>query len=248
MSPSWSSGTDGRGRVTSDMAAEQLIVSFEGESGAGRAPVTIEETRAVLGRSEECEIYLEGETVSRAHCEIRRLGGVFLITDHSRNGTYVNGRRIKECRLGDGDLIRIGPNLLRARLNSGRTTGMLGGKETVPHQPSALVGLTPRIVVKGLEEGVTQQFSEERITLGRRAENQLVLAGEKISRDHAAVVREDGLYFLIDLGSANGTYVNDRRIERAPLAEGDRIRLGNYLCQVGFRGQDCLLHFRKITS
>ncbi len=69
-------------------------------------------------------------------------------------------------------------------------------------------------------------------TLGRAPENSLVLADNEISRKHAIIqMQGEGEFWLVDLGSANGTYVNDRRIAQpVQLHRGDQIRLsGVYL-------------------
>ena len=55
---------------------------------------------------------------------------------------------------------------------------------------------------------------------------ELVLDDCTISRRHAALVLRDGDWFLVDLGSINGTWVNDRRVLHAEVVPGDEIRLG----------------------
>jgi type VI secretion system FHA domain protein len=70
-------------------------------------------TSAVLGRSRNCNWYLPDprNAISSRHCEIRRDGDAFMLTDISTNGTFVNDapERISgEQRIGQGDLIRIG--------------------------------------------------------------------------------------------------------------------------------------------
>ena len=63
--------------------------------------------------------------------------------------------------------------------------------------------------------------------LGRSATNHIVLSDDRASRRHAMVqAQSQGEFWLIDLGSANGTYLNGRRLTRASrLADGDRIEL-----------------------
>ncbi len=62
-----------------------------------------------IGRSPQCDIFLNDMTVSRSHAEIRRVNGVFHIVDlDSFNGLWVNNRNVRETRLYDGDVIQIG--------------------------------------------------------------------------------------------------------------------------------------------
>jgi sigma-B regulation protein RsbU (phosphoserine phosphatase) len=59
--------------------------------------------------------------------------------------------------------------------------------------------------------------------IGRHPENQLVLRDNRASRTHAQIVRSDGEFYLEDLASRHGTYVNGVRIQRHKLRHGDRI-------------------------
>lgn len=64
-------------------------------------------------------------------------------------------------------------------------------------------------------------------TIGRGAENDIIIDDAAVSRQHAKVQLEDGTFFLHDLGAANPTRVNGVEIERHPLTDGDRVELGN---------------------
>jgi pSer/pThr/pTyr-binding forkhead associated (FHA) protein len=64
-------------------------------------------------------------------------------------------------------------------------------------------------------------------TLGRDPGNDIIVRDPKVSRHHAEIVFERGFFVLHDLASANGTFVNGKRIRVAPLTHGARLRLGN---------------------
>lgn len=67
----------------------------------------------------------------------------------------------------------------------------------------------------------------EVVTLGRSPGNNIVLDDSQVSRNHALIRREGSSYMIIDLGSANGTFVNDRPVTSATVLHGnDIIRLG----------------------
>lgn len=62
-----------------------------------------------VGRREICAVYLQDTSVSRRHAVITRSGESYLIRDHnSTNGTYVNGKKIRQTQLESGDVITIG--------------------------------------------------------------------------------------------------------------------------------------------
>jgi serine phosphatase RsbU (regulator of sigma subunit) len=76
--------------------------------------------------------------------------------------------------------------------------------------------------------GVTQLIPLDKpvFTIGRKAENDLQLLSDTVSRQHAEIVFENDCYYLVDVGSKRGSYVNDQRVERCALQHQDRIRIG----------------------
>ena len=70
-------------------------------------PLTSE--RVTIGRSPDCDIFLDDITVSRLHAVVvEREDGVWLQDQQSLNGTFVNRKRVEEARLGDADEVRVG--------------------------------------------------------------------------------------------------------------------------------------------
>ena len=80
-------------------------------SGGGRAGehFLLEQESTTVGRSPDCDIFLDDVTVSRRHALVKRSNDQFLIEDQgSLNGTFVNRRRIESGGLEDGDEVQIG--------------------------------------------------------------------------------------------------------------------------------------------
>ena len=68
---------------------------------------------------------------------------------------------------------------------------------------------------------------EDFISLGRGNENKITIKDPYISKNHLKIVEDEGNYYLEDLDSANGTYLNGERImDVVELKNGDRIRVG----------------------
>src|ERR1700758_721051 len=63
-------------------------------------------------------------------------------------------------------------------------------------------------------------------TVGRKVDKDLVIADPRVSRDHAQILQEGMDFFLVDLGSKHGTFVNGMRIQRQKLERGDRLEFG----------------------
>ncbi len=85
-------------------------------------------------------------------------------------------------------------------------------------------------IVQGGEVGKLYQLDGERWVMGRSPECDLVLDVAAVSRRHVILTKENEHYFVQDLGSRNGTYINNHRVEdRGPLRNGDRMLICDIL-------------------
>jgi diguanylate cyclase (GGDEF)-like protein len=78
----------------------------------------------------------------------------------------------------------------------------------------------------GSDVGQVTTLTGSELHAGRLARSQLHLPFEGVSRQHARIVWKDGAYWVEDLGSANGTFVQGERIQRHKLSDGDVLQLG----------------------
>jgi pSer/pThr/pTyr-binding forkhead associated (FHA) protein len=75
--------------------------------------------------------------------------------------------------------------------------------------------------------GQEHPLSGDSTTIGRAIENSIVITSKRVSREHARIRREGRRVFLEDVGSTNGTFLNDERIfGPVELRDGDRIGVG----------------------
>ena len=74
--------------------------------------------------------------------------------------------------------------------------------------------------------GTRHVLDSERVVVGRSRECDITIDDPNVSRRHAELVRQDGAYWIVDLGSTNGVVVNGKRVERARLEHDDRIVIG----------------------
>jgi len=96
-------------------------------------------------------------------------------------------------------------------------------EEVVAHEGAALV-----IRSGGGRVGQSFALDGDRMTIGRRPDSAVFLDDVTVSRDHALLVKRSGDYYLDDLGSLNGTYVNRHRIESHRLEDGDELQVGKF--------------------
>src|SRR5882672_9310551 len=75
------------------------------------------------------------------------------------------------------------------------------------------------------QENVVPLVATE-VVIGRKGDADVVLNNQHVSRHHAKLIQTPGGYFLQDLGSTHGTFVNEARVEQQVLKHGDRISLG----------------------
>lgn len=69
-------------------------------------------------------------------------------------------------------------------------------------------------------------LTRDPVLIGRGSDSDVVLSDPNVSRKHAELSRSEGRWVLVDLGSTNGTTVNDKVTMRTTLKDGDRIRFG----------------------
>ena len=67
------------------------------------------------------------------------------------------------------------------------------------------------------------------VTIGREKGNLIQVDDHEVSRRHVELRLEEGCYRVVDLNSSNGSFINNRRIDEAPLTPGDRLQVGRTL-------------------
>ena len=202
------------------------------------------DTQWLVGRdSAACNIVVVHPLVSSRHLMLRHDGHSWRAVDvGSTNGTWHNGRRITEIVVNgdirltlaaDGPEVRLSPQLPAIVPSvaspvgpppvSAPSDGERFATVPAPPVPAAAAGGGP--VLTGVH-----RIGRNELRIGRDPANDLVLNDLLVSRRHADfhAAGPSGTE-IIDLASANGTYVNGRRIQgRAGLNEGDIIGIGRH--------------------
>lgn len=181
---------------------------------AGQKPMTYHLTQPAIriGRAPDNDIVIDSRIVSRYHARLEQTtrGYQLVSLPEATNPIYLDGRPLPATHpLADGNLMRIG----------GEDPGMM--VTLVYSQPMLALSMEMRPI----------RFGEKTlITIGRDPSNDVVLDSPTVSRFHAQIERVGHRYRLVDLRSANGTFVNDRRIDEKEywLNDADTVRIGRH--------------------
>jgi pSer/pThr/pTyr-binding forkhead associated (FHA) protein len=199
--------------------------------------------RVLIGRDDSCDVVVLGNSVSRRHASIVPVAGGFMLRDESANGTLVNGVRVVGTYLlGSGDVVRVQDEELRVELDSsapvsgprGEMTTQLNlshiTKGATEEEARAAANRTVSAsleIVRGQFSGACFQVERAVCSIGRGDENDVRIRDDTISLSHATLLLKRGAWFVADLRSMNGTFVNGSRVSgERELHTGACLRLG----------------------
>jgi pSer/pThr/pTyr-binding forkhead associated (FHA) protein len=204
----------------------------------------IEGARASIGRAEENPVGLFGDsTVQQRHAVIERRGADYVIRNLAvQDGTFVNGQRIENVDLHDGDRINIGGYEMmfhmRGTAGGARHSELVTDAVNPAHVAARLAGSKARVSGPSLVDASGQPYPVRPNTVtrvGRALDNEIVVNHSSVSRHHASIENSNGAFVVRDLNSQNGTFVGNRRVtEPTRVTDGDAVRFGD--AQYIFRG------------
>jgi serine/threonine-protein kinase len=213
------------------LKAARLKVQSPGEA-ARRVSLTKAPFR--IGKSPENDLQVRDASVNDYHAFINWRDGEYLINDAGgSSGIFVNGERVgpQGCTLKPGSIITIGVVRLTFELNIGEDT-----QPKPPDQPSGSQSAqTPATRICGrvditLPSGkvVRKALVSPQTTVGFDQKNDISVDDPGVSSKHAALRFLGDRWFIYDLGSRNGTFINKHRVgpEGMRINSGDTVRMG----------------------
>jgi pSer/pThr/pTyr-binding forkhead associated (FHA) protein len=203
----------------------------------------LEDDEITLGRGSKNQIVIRDNEVSREHCRLVRLMDDYEVVDlNSSNGTFVNGQRVVgSWLLQPGAIVELGDSITLEyeRLHysfaqkstpTPRSTPAVAESTTVRYKYYLMMTMGPSV-------GHIYPLTDVIITIGRDLSNDIVIQDPEISRYHLRLRRQKQSYSAEDMGSTNGTFVNNVPLPEAQMLESDDvIKLGTmvqlqYVCQ-----------------
>jgi pSer/pThr/pTyr-binding forkhead associated (FHA) protein/CDP-diglyceride synthetase len=129
----------------------------------------------------------------------------------------------------------VGGWKLEVGADVGGTPFDVGGAPAPQPAPSGASGPRPPtpgpslVGISGPYAGQVFQLDETgETTIGRQSDRKIALSGDNtVSREHARIANEGGRFVIYDMGSSNGTFVNNNRITQQPLSPGDLVQIGS---------------------
>ena len=208
---------------------ELTVIQPDGSEGA-RIPLTSK--GVVLGRTSEFKV-LEGDPfLSPRHAEVVFEDGIIKLRDlGSVNGVYWRLR--DDVELEDGDMIRVGQELLRFQKSSTlKPLVKVGEEEETSLQGSPAGEVWGRLALIGGPDQETRAFALKghEATIGREVGSIVFGDDGFVSGKHARIYRDQGRVYLRDLGSSNGSYLRIRGERR--LSNGDLVLMGQQLFRI----------------
>lgn len=174
---------------------------------------------ATIGYANLNTVPIPIEGVSRRHAKISFDGKDYWIEDAgSVNGTFLNGSRVtRRERLRHLDIVTLG-----------RRTDLIFVRRAAEFPRAARHGIKSAWleVVDGPEAGMRREIPRGSFTIGRAPSNNITVESQVVSKVHARIERTGVQLLLADLQSANGTFVEGKKIESVVLKDGDEINLG----------------------
>ncbi len=241
LSPAGSSAAVGaQPALPANLSPARLVVLKTG------ATFSLPARKTVIGRDTDCDIVIPDVGVSRRHASIMPVPGGYLLTDESSNGTLVNGSRVAGTRILDnGDVLRLHDEEIRFELEgasadltpeqaSRAATAILDMSSLRSVMASEAARASSRRsptasleIVRGAFAGASFHIERAVCSIGRGEQSDVRLRDDSVSTAHATLLRKGDTWYVVDLRSVNGTFVDGYRVAgERELPTGATLRVG----------------------
>ena len=172
-----------------------------------------------IGSASDNQLVINDKTVDPLHAKLVVEDDKYVLRDNnSSSGCFINGQRITQKEIFPGDIFRLGETELVVldprRLQDGEV--YLSAPWRLVSDGSWLPGKT--FVIP----------AERSVTIGRTEQCDITIPGTHLSRRHTELCIQGSKMFIKDLGSSNGTFLNEKQITEAFAENGDRLRIDVY--------------------
>lgn len=196
-------------------------------------PVELREGSTLVGNASDAQVMLAAPGIAARHCELRTLGdNTYVIQIDAQAATVLNGRQISgETQIKPGDLLlfaKVGCRIVGTEKTAPQPIRKAPAPSGDDDGRTRVRMALPKYMLRGVSGptfGKTYAMVGTLI-VGRSTDCGISIASDEISRHHAKLqVVPDGV-MVEDMGSANGTFVNNQRVHAGTLLKaGDELRV-----------------------
>jgi pSer/pThr/pTyr-binding forkhead associated (FHA) protein len=218
--------------------------------GSSEEEFELSKPEITIGRGQTNDIVLQDSRVSRSHArfEFDAAGGMTVVDLGSTNGVRVNGVRVDKTRVQPGDTVSIGASQIIYKKASSDDES-LTIIDTESDLDRTLAEAVLPVSINNTSEDRLVIFTPDRtwevelgdhvdsLSIGRAANNDVVIDHRSVSRSHAQIVRSRRTFRLRDLNSSNGLWLNGQKLSEIELKDGISVRVGyaTLIFKQGFR-------------
>lgn len=193
----------------------------------------IQKQEVTVGRSSKNDVCLPDNNISRVHLLIEKQGNSFVLADRSTNGTTVNGEKVLSRKLQDQDKIGLGKWEILFDLKSASESEESTAK--IDTAPTQIISYSPEsgelqsrraaLQKKGTKKEII--LTRRIFTIGKNKTNTLTIKEDDfVSSFHCKIEAKRGEFYIKDLNSTNGTFLNNQRVIESSLPDNCSLRIG----------------------
>ncbi|MEX2962125.1 FHA domain-containing protein [Microbulbifer sp. TYP-18] len=171
--------------------------------------------KVTIGRAAGCDLTIADETVAKLHAEVVIEGEQLMLHNLAGKQLWMNDKPVEtSCAVGLNDRVKVGSREL-----------MVVDPKVTKLQASAAAAPVSWALRANHPAIAGRVFPiRESTVVGRSDESDITFSLSHLSRRHARLEIRGGLLFVTDLGSANGTYLNNERVSETRVRRGDELR------------------------